>query len=151
MNLSQKETELLKDLKGQEELCVEKYKKHAESAHDPQLKNLFSAIAGVEQGHLQTVTEMASGKLPAGQSSAAKPQSTFSATYGQAESPEKKADAYLCSDVLTMEKHASHLYDTCIFEFSDENARNTLNHIQKEEQEHGKMIYDYMSANGMYC
>ncbi len=53
-------------------------------------------------------------------------------------------------DVLATEKHASHLYDTCIFEFNDENARNALNHIQKEEQEHGKMIYDYMSVNGMY-
>ncbi|MDE7300442.1 MAG: spore coat protein, partial [Lachnospiraceae bacterium] len=44
----------------------------------------------------------------------------------------------------------SHLYDTCIFEFKDEGARNVLNHIQKEEQEHGKMIYDYMSTNSMY-
>jgi len=29
--------------------------------------------------------------------------------------------------------------------------RDALNHIQKEEQEHGKMLYDYMSVNGMYC
>ena len=32
----------------------------------------------------------------------------------------------------------------------DENVRNILNHIQKEEQNHGKMIYDYMKANNMY-
>ena len=32
----------------------------------------------------------------------------------------------------------------------DENARNYLNSIQKQEQNHGKMIYDYMSANSMY-
>lgn len=151
MNLTQKETELLKDLKGQEELCVEKYTKHAEAANDPQLKNLFSSIAGIERSHLQTVTAMANGALPSGQGNVAKPRESFTAVYGQAESAEKKADAYLCSDVLTMEKHASHLYDTCIFEFTDENARNTLNHIQKEEQEHGKMLYDYMNANGMYC
>ena len=25
-----------------------------------------------------------------------------------------------------------------------------LQKLQKEEQEHGKMIYDYMSVNGMY-
>ncbi len=26
-----------------------------------------------------------------------------------------------------------------------------LNSIQREEQEHGKRIYDYMSANNMYA
>ena len=26
----------------------------------------------------------------------------------------------------------------------------SINHIQKEEQNHGKMIYDYMKANSMY-
>ncbi|MEG1743900.1 MAG: spore coat protein, partial [Clostridia bacterium] len=75
----------------------------------------------------------------------------FSATYGTAENQDKKNDCFLCSDVLTAEKHASHLYDTCIFEFKDKNIRDILNHIQKEEQGHGKMIYDYMQANGMYA
>ena len=32
----------------------------------------------------------------------------------------------------------------------DDAARAALNHIQKEEQNHGKMIYDYMTANNMY-
>ena len=48
MQLTQKETELLKDLKGQEKLCADKYTQYSESAIDPQLKNLFSQIAGVE-------------------------------------------------------------------------------------------------------
>ena len=43
----------------------------------------------------------------------------------------------------------SSVYDTCIFEFTDANAREALNHIQKEEQEHGQMLYDYMAAHGM--
>ena len=63
---------------------------------------------------------------------------------------EKKQDGFLCSDLLATEKHASSLYNTCIFEFRDPAARQTLNHIQKEEQEHGKALYDYMTANGMY-
>ena len=41
-------------------------------------------------------------------------------------------------------------YDTTIFEFRDANARQVLNHIQKEEQEHGEKIYNYMSQHGMY-
>ena len=149
MQLTQKETELLKDLKGEEQLCVDKYTKHSESAKDPQLKNLFSQIAQIERGHLDTVTQMANGTVPT-PSGGSQTEPKFTAAYSTAETPEKKNDCFLCSDLLTTEKHASHLYDTCIFEFKDENARNMLNHIQKEEQNHGKMIYDYMKANSMY-
>ena len=78
-------------------------------------------------------------------------QPSFTAAYSIAETEDKKNDCFLCSDLLTMEKHASHLYDTCIFEFKQETLRNTLNQIQKEEQNHGKMIYDYMSTNSMYA
>ena len=45
MQLTPKEASLLKDLKGQEQLCVDKYNRHAASANDPQLKNLFEQIA----------------------------------------------------------------------------------------------------------
>ena len=51
MQWTQKETDLLKDLKGQEQLCVDKYTRHAEAAADPQLKNLFSQLAQNEQQH----------------------------------------------------------------------------------------------------
>lgn len=149
MQLTQKETSLLKDLKGQEQLCVDKYMKHASCANDPQLKNLFTQIARIEQQHLDTLTQIENGSVPQ-PGGGSQNQPTFSATYDMAETMEKQTDCYLCSDVLSTEKHASHLYDTCIFEFKDENLRNVLNHIQKEEQNHGKMIYDYMTANAMY-
>jgi rubrerythrin len=149
MQLTQKETSLLKDLKGQEKLCVDKYTNHASCAVDPQLKDMFSQIAQTEQQHLDTITQMEGGTVPT-PGGGSQSQPTFKATYGAAETQDKQADSYLCTDVLTTEKHASHLYDTCIFEFKDESARNALNHIQKEEQEHGKMIYDYMAANAMY-
>ena len=143
MQLTQRETDLLKDLKDQEKLCVDKYTKHSSCAADAQLKNLFTRIAQTEQKHLDTLNQISAGQVPqAGGGSAAQP--TFTATYNQTETPDKQKDAYLCTDLLTTEKHASHLYDTCIFEFKDEGLRNVLNHIQKEEQEHGKMIYDYM-------
>lgn len=45
MTLDQKEKDLLKDLKGQEKLCVDKYAKHASCAKDAQLKNLFTQIS----------------------------------------------------------------------------------------------------------
>ena len=137
MQWNQKERDLLKDLKGQEQLCVDKYMRHAENACDPQLKKLFSQLAQQEAQHLQTINQMESG-------------TSFTAAYS-GDCKEKQNDCFLCSDVLAGEKHVSGLYDTCVFEFRDNQARNVLNHIQKEEQEHGKQIYDYMMANGMYA
>lgn len=148
MQLTQKESQLLKELKGQEQLCVDKYTKYSTQANDGQLKNLFSQIASAEQQHLNTITQMEQGTIPqSGGSSQQQP--SFTANY-QSETPEKKSDCYLCTDLLTAEKHTSHLYDTCIFEFKEEAARNALNQIQTQEQAHGKMIYDYMATNGMY-
>ena len=152
MQLSQKETSLLKDLKSQEKLCVEKYTKYASNALDPQLKELFTSIANVEQQHLNTISQIEQGNNPASQSggSAQSVKTTFTPNYGMGDTPDKQADCYLCSDLLADEKHVSGLYNTCIFEFTDKTVRDTLNHIQNEEQEHGKAIYDYMSTNNMY-
>ena len=151
MQLTQKETSLLKDLKGQEKLCVEKYTKYASSALDPQLKELFTSIANVEQQHLNTISQIESGSMPQANSGSSQTVKTsFTSNYGMGDTPDKQADCYLCSDLLADEKHVSGLYNTCIFEFNDKQLRDTLNHIQKEEQEHGKAIYDYMSVNNMY-
>ena len=147
MQLTQKEKDLLKDMKDEEQLCIDKYKKYA---HDAQLKNLFSCIAQVEREHLNTLSSIEMGSSSQGSGGSASCPTTFTATYNSAETPEKKDDCFLCSDLLAGEKHASHLYDTCVFEFGDANVRNTINHIQKEEQNHGKMIYDYMKTNSMY-
>ena len=151
MQLTQKETDLLKDLKGQEKLCVEKYTKYASVALDPQLKELFTSIANVEQQHLNTISQIENGNMPNSNSGASQGvNGNFSSNYGMGDTPDKQADCYLCSDLLADEKHVSSLYNTCIFEFKDPQLRDTLNHIQKEEQQHGKLIYDYMSANNMY-
>ena len=150
MQLSQKETSLLKDLKSQEKLCVEKYTKYASSALDPQLKELFTSIANVEQQHLNTIVQMENGSVSSSGGASQTVKSSFTSNYGMGDTPDKQADCFLCSDLLADEKHVSSLYNTCVFEFKDKEMRDTLNHIQKEEQEHGKAIYDYMSANNMY-
>lgn len=136
-----------------EKLCIEKYNKHSSCAVDPQLKTLFSQIAQTEQQHLDTLNQIEGGTVPqmqAGGSSSSQGKTSFTATYGTGENQDKLNDSYLCTDLLSAEKYASALYNTCIFEFTDTNIRNSLNHIQKEEQEHGQKLYDYMSANGMY-
>lgn len=150
MQLSQKEASLLKDMKDQEKLCIEKYSKHAACACDGQLKTLFTQLAAAEKQHLGYLDKIGEGTVPQVATGSAILPSSFSPCYGAAETPQKQSDCFLCSDLLAGEKHVSSLYDTCIFEFRDEGVRNALNTIQKQEQNHGKTIYDYMSVNGMY-
>lgn len=151
MTLTPKENDLLKDLKSQEQLCVEKYTRYAAEAHDPQLQNLFTKIQGVEQQHLDTITQIMNGGTPQVGPAPQSPQNNATATYGLgASAADKQADQFLCGDSLAVEKHVAAEYNTCVFEFCNASLRDTLAHIQKEEQNHGKEIYDYMSKNGMY-
>ena len=151
MTLSTKESSLLKDMKGQEQLCIDKYEKYAKEARSPELASLFRSLADRERTHLTTVTDMMNGRVGAvgsSGSSSAGQTSAVKATYPSEE--DKKNDCLLCSDMLSTEKHVSALYNTGIFEFTDAQARNALNHIQTEEQQHGLKIYDFMNQNGMY-
>ena len=149
MDFTEKERTMLEELKGHEKLCIEKYKRHSESANDEQLKSLFMGLSQEEGKHLSSLEQIGMGMVPP-VNNAEKPLPSFTAKYKAILCPEKTADMYLCTDLLSGEKQVSHLYDTAAFEFRDQNIRNFLNHIQKEEQTHGKMIYDYMAANGMY-
>ncbi|MCI1930937.1 MAG: spore coat protein [Clostridia bacterium] len=152
LQLTQKETLLLKDLKEQEQICVEKYSKYSSEAHDKQLKDLFAQIGQTEQQHLDTINQILNGNVPSMQSGQSKKvQLNFTPTYDTVSSDQnKQLDNYLCTDVLSTEKHVSSVYNTSVFEFKNTDVRSALNHIQKEEQEHGEQIYNYMAQNGMY-
>lgn len=150
MTLTQKETTLLTDLKSQELLCIEKYSRYATMAHDPALKKLFSDISRTEQSHLSTISEIMSGtEVSVSSESPSATAARISPSPSPCTADEKQDDAYLCRDALAMEKHVSSVYDTCVFEFTSPVLRDTLAHIQKEEQNHGEMLYNYLSANGM--
>ena len=149
MTLTQKEQSLLKDMKGAEKLCIEKYAKAAESANDPQLQQLFSQLSNAEKKHLDIFEQIGQGEVPKPQTGNAKAP-TFTACYDKENNEQKQNDCYLCTDLLAAEKHASHLYDTCVFEFIDPGVRKAINTVQAQEQNHGKSIYDYMSTNHMY-
>lgn len=150
MILTQKETSLLSDLKSQEQLCIEKYGKYSELANDGALKQLFSNLKSTEQKHLETIESMLGGtevKMPAAPSAEASKQTCAPSSLSV---EQKQNDAYLCKDALSMEKHVSSVYNTGIFEFRSPIMRDTLAHIQKEEQNHGEMLYSYMECNNMY-
>lgn len=151
MTLTQKENSLLCDLKSQEQLCIEKYSMYSERATDPELKTLFNQIKSTEQTHLDTINRIMQGeevKMPSPPPTAVSAKLECRPSTSTPE--EKSKDAFLCKDALAMEKHVSAIYDTSIFEFTSPTLRDTLNHIQKEEQNHGEQIYQYMSKNGMY-
>lgn len=148
--LSSKEKQLLQDQKTHEQLCIHKYQQGAQQASDPQLRQLFQSYAQQEQQHLNSINTMLNGQTPSltqGQQSQTSPQASASQ---QSNAAGNKADAALCQDMLMTEKYVSGAYDTAIFEFADANMRQALNHIQKEEQQHGEGIYNYMNSHGMY-
>ena len=150
MTLTQKETDLLKDMKGQEELCIKKYDQYAQMAKSEDLKELFQSMSKVEQNHLQTICGMMNGNVTAPPAKLEISGSTACYLPKYTNEADKKADAFLCQDMLATEKHVSSLYNTSIFEFKDPTARQVLNHIQSEEQQHGEQLYAFMSCNGMY-
>ena len=152
MNLTVKETDLLKDMKDQEELCIEKYTRYASMAKCSELSTLLNKIADTEREHLKTINDMMAGNEPKAPSSISANNNLCNTSCSTVyQNPEnKKNDKYLLSDLLSTEKHVSSLYNTSVFEFKSPAARKMLSHIQSEEQQHGEMLYSYMNANNMY-
>lgn len=155
MPLSQKENQLLQDQKSHEKICIQKYQKYAQQASDPKLKQLFESYAEQEQQHLNTIDSILNGQVPSMNQSqnSQSTQSGQNSTQAQSttsQSGASQADATLCTDMLMTEKYVSSAYDTAIFEFTDSNVRQALNHIQKEEQGHGEGIFNYLSSQNMY-
>jgi len=150
MTLTQKESSLLSDLKSQEQLCIEKYSKYESDACDPCLKSLFKSIKSTEESHLSTISRIMSGEEVSTNAAPTAVSQKLECACSSCSESDKKSDAFLCKDALAMEKHVSSLYDTSIFEFTSPTLRDTLSHIQKEEQNHGEQLYEYMSKNNMY-
>ena len=150
MTLTQKEHSLLCDLKSQEQLCIEKYGKYEREANDPALKTLFSSIKSTEEGHLSTITKIMSGEEVKASPAPSAVSQRLECKASACTADQKSGDAFLCKDALAMEKHVSSVYDTSIFEFCSPVLRDTLNHIQKEEQNHGEQLYNYLACNNMY-
>lgn len=147
LNFTNKERMLLEDQKKHEQVCVDKYNNYASQAQDSQLKTIFQGYAQQEQQHLDSINQLLNGQLPA-TNQGNQQQSTSSNSQGGVMA--NQSDAVLCNDMLMTEKYVSDAYNTAIFEFIDSNVRQVLNHIQKEEQQHGEGIFNYMHNNGMY-
>jgi spore coat protein CotF len=155
-NLTQKETMLLQDQQKHEQLCVQKYQDYAQRAQDPQLQQLFNSLAQQEQQHLDTVTQLLSGQVPSMQQG----QQQQSQQQGQQQMQQAQQftqststnqhDIDLANDLLITEKYISNSYDNTIFETTNSQVRQVLNHIQKEEQQHGEALFNYIQSQGAY-
>lgn len=161
LQLSQKEKMLLMDQRTHEETCVDKYAKYANQAQDPQLKQLFNSYSAQEQEHLNTINQILNGQIPnvggqqnqsqqQGQQQGQQQMAGGSPMPASVQGNYNQEDAKLCKDMLMTEKYVSGTYNTAIFEFRDTKIRQVLNHIQKEEQQHGEGIFRYMQDQGMY-
>lgn len=151
LTLSQKERMLLEDQKSHEQLCIDKYTSYANQAKDPQLKQIFTNHASIEQQHLNSINQLLSGQIPQMNQQQNNNQSQQqSMNSNQNVGISGASDAEMCQDLLMTEKYVSSAYNTTIFECRDTNVRDVLNHIQKEEQQHGEAIFKYMESKGMY-
>jgi spore coat protein CotF len=160
MNFTTKERYLLEDQKNHEQICIQKYANYAAMASDQQLKNVFNQNGQIEKQHLDTINQLLSGQIPAtgnqqggGQQQQQQQQQQTQQAGSftpQGSQNYQNSDKDLCTDMLMTEKYVSGAYDTAIFEFKDPQVRNVLNHIQKEEQQHGEAIFTYMNSKGMY-
>lgn len=155
VNLTQKERTLLEDQKSHEEMCIKKYGNYAQQSNDSQLKQIFLNNQAQEKEHLNSINQLLNGQIPnlnqhqQSQQNQQNIENIGNQLSNQA-GLESGNDADLCTDILMTEKYVSDTYDTAIFEFRDPQIRQVLNHIQKEEQEHGENVYQYMESKGMY-
>lgn len=150
MQLTQKEKALLEDQKSHEDICIQKYTNYAQQAKDPQLKQLFNQYASQEQQHYNTINQLLQGQQPSLGGNQAQPQQAQQAQNQSQAGMTNRPDAALCTDMLMTEKYVSNAYDTAIFESVNSSVRQALQHIQKEEQQHGEGIFNYMNQHGMY-
>ena len=167
--LTQKERSLLQDQKTHEEICIKKYKGYANLTQSQELRNLFNELAKEEQDHYDTLNRYlgTQGSMPQPSS---KHQGGMMQAHGfetadfhdpshewstqdiQAHSTQRASadDAAICQDMLMTEKYISGAYDTTVFESVNPELRKDLQKIQKDEQDHGKKIFDYMHKHGYY-
>jgi len=180
LQLTQKERMYLTDAKHHEELCIAKYNHYTEAVSDPELKQIFRRAGQQEANHLHTVQQVLQGRVPdmsmqtaqpqptsggvstrttqsgsmterlSGVSNTARDATSMVASHTQYTGQGGLSEEQICNDLLTTEKAVSDMYDSAVFESSNLQLRQTLNHIQKEEQDHAFAIFQFMQKKGWY-
>ncbi len=151
MVLTQKEITTLKDLRTQEQSCIEKYTRYSKEANDTVLQNLFNELSRSEQQHFDSIEQALSGTIPKVDCNDCRgrdynPKATYSANDN---STAKQEDCFLATDCIGTEKLVSGEYNTNVFVSGNSDLRKLLADIQIEEQNHAEMLWKYKSINSM--
>lgn len=64
--------------------------------------------------------------------------------------PDRLNDKQILNDMLMTEKYIGDTYETAIMECSNLQVREALQHIQREEQEHARRVFEAMQQRGWY-
>lgn len=151
MILTEKETNAINELKTQEQVCMEKYRKYSSEARDKELKDLFTNLQKEEEKHYNSLNQVLNGSVPSCDCNDSdgknySPKMTYDA---MTNSEDKKHDCYLATDCIGTEKLVSSEYNTNVFTFGNSDLRKLLADIQIEEQNHAEMLYKYKTVNSM--
>lgn len=149
MKLSQKEVQLITELKSQEQLCVQKYDFYAKQAKDPELKSLFKKLSKYEQGHSQMLDSLLGGTVPTVRNRTPVATKYEPKASHAGDQTSKEFDKFLCTDIIATEKYVATAYNDDLFYFASPEVRNVLNAIMTDEQNHAEMIWKYKVANKM--
>lgn len=148
MTISQSDRVALQEALRQEKLCIDKYASYAQQAQDPQLQQMFNQHGMQEQQHANTLQQLLQGQQPSsGSASQSRQQGQPQSSQVWSANPN---DMQLCSDLLMTENYVSNTYDDVVFCTQNSVIRQAVQHIQKEEQQHGTDIIDYMTLHGQY-
>ena len=152
VKLNTEEKVFLKNLRTQEQMCVDKYKFYAQQAKDPQLQQLFGEIGRREERHYNLLSALMKGEVTPAKnrrSEMVKEYEPKPAYTAKSKNADKQHDQFLCTDAIATEKYVAGAYNDDLFRFSMPTVRDLLNTIQTDEQNHAEMLWKYKMANGM--
>jgi rubrerythrin len=146
IQLTQKERSLLQDQLKHEEICIEKYYNYTLQSQNPELSNMFNQFAQQEQAHYNTISQLLQGQEP-NLSGSRDDKPYDSRVEEQRTGLINEDDRKLCQDLLMTEAFVSNSYDHAIFQAINSVVKQALQHIQKEEQQHGEGLQNYLQQS----
>lgn len=147
-NMYRKSNELyvLHNLMGAVETHIKRYDFCENKTPDPRLKALIAMLREQDEEHYKMLAQLEQDIIPMVERNERE---------NHLKVPEGKGkgttiDARYCTDLFEGEKSLSSEIDQAIFKIRDSAVRNVLNYIQKQQQEHGRLLGQYMDEELMY-
>lgn len=125
---------------------INRYGYCVKNAPDVRLKALVILLQKQDEEHYKMLIQLEQGIIPMiGRNDR---ESTLKVPKGKGGGT--RVDARFCTDLYEGEKNLSSEIDQAIFKIRDSSMRNVLNYIQKQQQEHGRLLGQYMDEELIY-